>query len=65
VSERFFPGRHLWIFPGKLRIPLGEIKNGEISFFPLESKKTTFVVKNLIRKCQTSFCPPSDAHGCV
>jgi len=29
-------------FQGKPRILLGEAKNDEISFFPLETKKTTF-----------------------
>jgi len=49
-----------------------ETKHGEISFFPLETKKTIFFAQNLIGKYQISKswggtrlpCPPSDAHDC-
>jgi len=38
-------------------------KTGEVSFFPIETKKTTFFAKSLIRKCQISKCggPPFPA----
>ena len=49
------------------------VKNGEIWFYPLETKKTTFFVENLMGKCYISKsrgtkalpCLPSDAHDKV
>jgi len=44
VPEGFFPGRdHYWIFT---KYFLGEVKSGEIRFFLLETKKTTFFAEN-------------------
>jgi len=42
--------------------PMGA-KIGEILFYPLESKKTTFFAKNLIGRCHISKSS-SDAHVC-
>jgi len=49
------------------------IKSGEISFCPLETKKTTFFVKHLLRKCKKLKnpgsarlrCPPYDDNAHV
>jgi len=45
-------------------------KSGEISIYPLETKKMTLFAKHLLGKCQISKSggcsapwPPSDAHG--
>jgi len=54
VGRIFCRGGISGFFQGKLRVFLGEAKNGEIPFFPLETKKTTFFAKNLIGKCQIS-----------
>jgi len=44
-----------WIFPGEAKnIFPGEGQSDKNSFYPLETKKTTFFVKNLIGKCQFS-----------
>jgi len=59
ASEGFFPKVAEKIFPG-------EAKSGEISFFPLETKKINFFfAKNVIGKCQISKSrapPPSYPH---
>jgi len=71
MSEGFFPGdANCGNFPGlaKKIFPEGA-KSGEISFFPLETKISTFSAKDVVGKCQIStsrgLCsshPPSDAH---
>jgi len=51
VSEGFFQGGSIsGFFQGKPRTLLGEAKNGEISFLPPETKKTTFLCKKINRK---------------
>jgi len=49
---RFFPGGANGRFPkDSQRFFQAGAKNGEILFFPLETKKTTFFTKNVIGKC--------------
>ena len=40
-----YPGREIVVFSSEWRIFLGEAKNDEILFFPLETKKITFSLK--------------------
>jgi len=66
ASEGFFQrGEHQGIFP---KFFSGGDKSGEISFFPVETKKSTFFVE--ISRFQGGPWPPlallpsSDAHAC-
>jgi len=67
VSEEFFPGEaSCRIFPGvgKTIFPEGA-KSGKILFYPLETKITTFLVKDVRFQHPEgpwSSHPPSDAH---
>jgi len=55
--ERFFQGGHnSAFFHKKPNIFFHGAKTGEILFYPLEIKKTTFFAKKLIGKCQISKC---------
>jgi len=55
VGRIFSRGGQKWIFPdgAKNIFPWGS-KSGKISFYPLETKKTTFFAKNLTGKYQNS-----------
>jgi len=53
--------RLTWIHGCRKDFFQGGDKNGEISFYSLETKRTTFFAKNVTGKCQ-ALCRPSDGH---
>jgi len=55
VGRTFSRGDIKWIFPGEVKnVFPGEGQSDKNSFYPLETKKTTFFMKKLIGKCQFS-----------
>jgi len=55
VGRIFSRGDHQQIFRQvTIKIFQRGAKSDEISFFPLETKKTTFFAKNIIKKYETS-----------
>jgi len=57
VGRIFQGGGNSGFFQRQPKIFFRWPKSREISFFPLESKKTTFFAKNLIGKCKISKNP--------
>jgi len=66
ASEGFFPrGTIVDFFRGTPKDFPGGTKTGKISFFPLETKKTTFLAKNVIGKSQVSKSRGDEALPCL
>jgi len=64
-----YPGRAIVVFPSEAKDFSRGGQNDEILFFPLETKKTTFLLKINRKMSNLSKAPfypsPFDAHYCV